>query len=360
MKKIFLAIGVVAVLLALHGPSRAQSEGPYIAGAIGLSLPADVDVTGNGVNTTLSSKRGFGTSVAIGNSYGKNVRAEAELNFRRSSVNSVSGGEGSGDTSALGFMLNGFYDFDIGSAWRPYLGIGAGGASVSYNNVSPVSGARIDDRDMVFSYQGIVGASYKVNDRTDFFTDYRYVGTSGLDLQTDSSVKVNSDSREHRVMIGLRWSFGAPKPVVQETMAGQPAPITPAPMPAPAPVVQAQTAPPPETVPDVPRRYLVFFDWDKFAVTDDARAIIQQAVINSRNGKLTRIEATGHTDRSGTVRYNLALSERRAKAVQAELVRLGVPGIDIIVRWKGEQDPLVQTPDGVREPQNRRVEIVLN
>ena len=67
----------------------------------------------------------------------------------------------------------------------------------------------------------------------------------------------------------------------------------------------------------------------------------------------------GHADTSGTQRYNQDLSRRRAQAVASELVRLGVPREAITVQAFGESRPLVPTGDGVREPQNRRVEIVL-
>ena len=72
-----------------------------------------------------------------------------------------------------------------------------------------------------------------------------------------------------------------------------------------------------------------------------------------------RITATGHTDTSGPEAYNMALSLRRANAVKDALVREGVPATAITVVGKGESQPLVQTADGVREPQNRRVEIVI-
>ena len=67
----------------------------------------------------------------------------------------------------------------------------------------------------------------------------------------------------------------------------------------------------------------------------------------------------GHADRSGTPQYNQRLSQRRADAVAAELVRQGVSRNEIMVTAFGESRPLVPTADGVREPQNRRVEIVL-
>ena len=73
----------------------------------------------------------------------------------------------------------------------------------------------------------------------------------------------------------------------------------------------------------------------------------------------TRIEVAGHADRSGTPAYNQRLSQRRADAVAAELVRQGIARNEIAVSAYGESRPLVPTADGVREPQNRRVEIVL-
>ena len=72
-----------------------------------------------------------------------------------------------------------------------------------------------------------------------------------------------------------------------------------------------------------------------------------------------RIEVTGHTDTSGSPQYNQGLSVRRANAVAAGLVRLGVPRNEITARGVGESQLLVSTPDNTREPQNRRVEIVL-
>ena len=69
------------------------------------------------------------------------------------------------------------------------------------------------------------------------------------------------------------------------------------------------------------------------------------------------VKVTGFTDRSGSPQYNLHLSVRRAEAVQAEMVRLGVPATNIQIEGKGEEYPLVPTADGVREPQNRRAQI---
>ena len=79
----------------------------------------------------------------------------------------------------------------------------------------------------------------------------------------------------------------------------------------------------------------------------------------AKAGNKTRIGVTGHTDRAGSDAYNMALSLRRANAVKDQLVREGIPAAGITVVGRGESQPLVPTADGVREPQNRRVEIVL-
>ena len=107
------------------------------------------------------------------------------------------------------------------------------------------------------------------------------------------------------------------------------------------------------------RSYLVFFDWDKATLTDRARQIISEAATNSTKVQDTRIEVNGYTDTSGTPRYNQGLSIRRARAVQAELVKDGVPQNAITIQGFGDTNLLVPTGPGVREPQNRRVEIII-
>ena len=117
----------------------------------------------------------------------------------------------------------------------------------------------------------------------------------------------------------------------------------------------AAVPPPPMTTPD---RYLVFFDWDKSDLSADAKKVLAQVADNVKKGKSARINVVGHADRSGSDAYNVGLSQRRANAVKAELVRLGLTAKEIATAAKGEREPLVQTKDGVREPQNRRVEIM--
>ena len=103
----------------------------------------------------------------------------------------------------------------------------------------------------------------------------------------------------------------------------------------------------------------MFFDWDRATLTDRARQIVDEAAQASTHVATTRIELNGYTDLSGTPQYNQGLSVRRAEAVAAELSRLGVPREAIAIHGYGETHPLVPTAQGVREPQNRRVEIII-
>jgi OOP family OmpA-OmpF porin len=124
--------------------------------------------------------------------------------------------------------------------------------------------------------------------------------------------------------------------------------------------VDVAMRPAPVPVAAAPREqnFLVFFDFDKYQITPEGQSVIQRAVDNfRRTGSVPRIVATGHADRAGPEDYNMALSDRRANAVRQALVAAGIPANEVNTQAKGETQPLVPTPDGEREPQNRRVEI---
>jgi len=104
---------------------------------------------------------------------------------------------------------------------------------------------------------------------------------------------------------------------------------------------------------------MVFFDWDSTKLSDASLNVLEQARDSFKAKQATRVTATGHTDTSGSEAYNMALSLRRANAVKDALVKLGVPAAAITTVGRGEQGLLVPTGDGVREPQNRRVEITI-
>jgi iron complex outermembrane receptor protein len=122
---------------------------------------------------------------------------------------------------------------------------------------------------------------------------------------------------------------------------------------------QAYTPPPAVAPrPSAPASYLVFFDFNKSDLTVQAAQIVDQAASNAGPAKVTRLTVTGHTDTVGSDAYNMRLSRRRAESVAARLEKDGIPSGEIEIVAKGKHDLLVPTADGVREPQNRRVQIV--
>jgi outer membrane protein OmpA-like peptidoglycan-associated protein len=101
----------------------------------------------------------------------------------------------------------------------------------------------------------------------------------------------------------------------------------------------------------------VFFDWDKADITPEAAAILDNAITAYTYCNAVPVMLAGYADRSGTPKYNVALSARRNELVTAYLTSHGVAAGAIAGQAFGEANPRVPTADGVRELQNRRVEI---
>jgi OOP family OmpA-OmpF porin len=115
----------------------------------------------------------------------------------------------------------------------------------------------------------------------------------------------------------------------------------------------------PAAMSENPEKYIVLFDFDKSNINAEGQSVIDKVVAAAGKMGTVNISATGHADRSGSETYNMALSLRRADAVRAALIAGGLSGDAITVAGRGESEPAVPTPDGVKEQANRRVEIIL-
>src|SRR5712691_4916577 len=249
-----------------------------------------------------------------------------------------------GDYTAAALMSNLIYDFRPAWFVSPHIGAGIGAVQLDSTLTSGTLGRVITGSDWVLGYQAIGGVSYPINPTMTVEFDYRFLGTATPHFRTGKNfvdggipapgIRVTSGYDSHSLVASLIVRFGASPPPV----AAPPVP------PAPPPLAR--------------KVFLVFFDWDKDTITSDGMRIIQQAAAAFRAGAPVRIQVTGYTDRSGSPGYNQRLSERRANNVADALSRLGVPRDEMAVGGRGENDNRVPTADGVREPQNRRVEIV--
>jgi OOP family OmpA-OmpF porin len=358
---------LAASLLALPIVASAQPvTGLYIGAGVGVNLMNNENVqqitSGNTTvfpSTKLGSRVGPAGVISVGWGLGNGLRFEAEGDFRANKFNTVNASS-SGNTVASaggweqkgGAMANVLYDFvGLTPIVQPYVGVGVGYMWVDEQNVRAFG-----DGDSValgtstkgsFAYQAILGVALPVTAAPGLAVtlEYRFMGlagnrtysgvaTSATGVTRNVGVQLN-DNYNSTFLVGLRYNFG------------QVPPPAPAPVAAPAPAVQPA------------RSYLVFFDWDKATLTDRARQIIREAADNSTHVQYTRIEVNGYTDTSGTPQYNMGLSIRRATAVKSELIKDGVPVGAITTQGFGETHLLVPTGAGVREPQNRRVEIII-
>ena len=371
---LLLSAGLIALPFGLANVAHAQAvQGLYIGAGAGYNLPMSPKMTGigggfsygkppAGGSLRLNQNGGFAGVASVGYGFGNGVRAEVEGDFLQNNVSHLSGTafptSSNGNVRNWGLMANAYYDINVGAPWvTPYLGAGAGYQWTHLHNVGGIQTGgpftySTNDTSGHFAWQAIVGAAFPVSNLPYvgfnmpglFLTaEYRFMDITGgakFNAATDvggtftpTTLKMHNQYY-NTFLIGLRYDFGAAPP-----------PPPPAPVVAPAPAPS--------------RSYLVFFDWDKATLTDRARQIIRTAADNSRQVQYTRIEVNGYTDTSGTPQYNMGLSIRRANAVAGELVRDGVPRSAISIQGFGQTHLLVPTADGVREPQNRRVEIII-
>jgi OOP family OmpA-OmpF porin len=352
-------------------PANTQTQaGPYISLGGGAGFNTSLDAHGGGALGATNDKWNLDTGgageVSLGWAFGNGLRLEGEADLLTNKVSGISDEavpvRAGGLESKFGGFVNLMYDFRLGLPVVPYLGVGIGGQEIEHSNFNistpgfvfpePIRGHQVVGD---FAYQGIAGLSYPIGfvPGLSLTAEYRFLGL--LDPQPSfrfdsftagdpnpvgmGSVRFSSDYNQS-VMLGLRYVLFAPRSgMVNPDLV----PVSPA-------VPQAAPA----------RTYLVFFDWDRADLTARGRQIVAEAASASAHVQTTRIEVNGYTDLSGSADYNKRLSVRRGDSVEAELVRDGVSRDEITVTGYGESNPLVPTAPGVREPQNRRVEIILH
>jgi opacity protein-like surface antigen len=363
-----------ATCLALPLAAHAQPvTGPYVSLEGGTSIQNSLTyqyANGSGPSGRLNTRPSYAGVVGVGYGFGNGFRVELDGNLERNTAHSLTedyfGGaynttdhaRAYGGIDTYGPMINVLYDMNIGLPVFPYVGAGVGYQWMGLDKRIVDAGTGMYDSGTrgSFAYDLIAGLSYPLP------------MVPGLSLTAEYRFKQQVESRNYYAdccgatplananfyspfhvgqvssssfLVGIRYQLFNPAPAAP-AVAPVAAPVAAAPAPAPA------------------RTYLVFFDWDKASLTPRATQIIAQAASDSKTQATTTIDVNGYTDTSGTPVYNQGLSVRRAKAVAAQLVADGVPASEITAKGFGDTNLLVPTGPGVREPQNRRVEIVLN
>ena len=253
----------------------------------------------------------------MGYGFGNGFRAELEGLYLNTKGKGLTGftrtgaANGGGTQQKYGPMVNVLYDFNgISPSFVPYIGAGVGALWINdqlhASNAGPfamacnhgwrrmVCRARRTRTNAVFAYQAIVGFAVPIASVPGLAltADYRFVGTTGNRSELRAATRSTSTTAgrtttttaagkvqmgptyDNTVMVGIRYNFGQTPPPAPAPVAAAPAPIA--------------------------RSYLVFFDWDKYNLTDRARQIVAEAAANSTKVQYTKIEVNGFTDTSGT------------------------------------------------------------
>ena len=371
-------IGVAMASTALTAPAAARDGQWYIQGDGGAMIVEDVvfDVDGNLNDAEAGFEEGYDFGVTVGHDFGA-FRLEAEASYRAADLEELqagasglqagnpAGGPGtaffsntlpaSGEFNALSFMLNGLFDFGPDDGLQGFFGGGIGVARVDINGTAALSGpGAVDDSDTGLAWQLLAGVRAPLSDSWDVGLKYRYFNAEDVNLIDTRGLGLTADPSSHSILGSITYNFGG-EPPAPPPVTPPPVPVTPPPVPVTPPPVPV--TPPPAPPPCNTGPYIVFFDFDESAITAEAANTLDQAVTAYANCGTARVMLAGHTDRAGSVQYNIGLAERRNDSVASYLTGKGIPGSRISSAALGESQPRVATPDGVREQENRRVEV---
>jgi len=349
LRSALLASAMLALPLAA---ANAQPvTGLYVGAGLGVNFLQSesfkLAIPGASATGNIKSSIGPAVVVSLGWGFGNGLRAEIEGDYRQNKfkdTNGIAGSEGGLEQKAGG-MVNVLYDFvGLIPYVQPYVGVGVGYQQAYEDNLY-VSGLfhSPNNNKGSFAYQAILGTGFPIASVPGLAltAEYRFMGLAGnrdypavvnVGAGTVHGTLTSTNDYNHSVLLGVRYNFGVAPPAA-----------------APMPVADMGA-----------KTFLVFFDWDKYNLTARSEGIVKEAADYSTHSSYTRIDVDGNTDTSGTPTYNQGLSERRARTVAAELVRDGVPQNVISMHAYGDTKLLVPTGPGVREPQNRRVEIVFH
>lgn len=353
--KVTLLAGTALLALALPADAH-QLRGTYASLEAGANWIGDERFFQDSIFTTSTFiydeyrgdfDRGWALLGSIGYAFENRIRVELELGYRNNDFKQLYGSssselESGGGLSEFSIMANLLYDIPLGKRWSVSIG---GGAGMDRANLE-VDYVDFDDSEWRFAYQGIAGVNYAIGERTQLFLNYRYLHVDapeytwfepGSPAITHRTIFL-SDIDKQTLTLGVRMAFNGPD------APPPPPPVTP---------------PPPPPPPPMPDQFVVFFGFNKSNISAEAMQVITDAANTAREKGAASIVIIGHTDSSGSDAYNEALSLRRATAVKSALVNLGIPEEKISPTGKGETELLVQTGDGVKEPQNRRATIDL-
>ena len=347
-----LVIGMALASTALASPTLARDGQWYVEIAGGPMLVEDIglEVNNSGAdNIDADTDTGYDFGGIVGYDFGS-FRLEAEASYRAADIETLRvdsvgvpltstalgrslQAPARGEANVLSFMLNGLFDFGDDDGLQGFVGGGVGVARTALDATIKASGSgAFDDSDSGLAWQALAGIRAPISDSWDVGLRYRYFNAQKVNITDTIGRGLEAKLTSHSLLGTLTYNFGGE-------------PVAPPPPPPPPPVA-CNKGP-----------YIVFFDWDRSDITPEAATILDNAVSAYRNCGTASVMLAGHADASGGKTYNQGLSERRNASVRQYLAGRGIPDGRISSQGFGESQLRVPTADGVRELQNRRVEI---
>lgn len=224
---------------------------------------------------------------------------------------------------------------DVGSSWARE------GRFVSSRNIRMIAPGRTRPQIYALVGEPMFGELFPFQTSWNYIFNF-YTGNGDAFVQCQYQIQWESPM----VVKSAYWKDGSCAKFVADAPppAPPPPPLPPARSDAPVAVMESKS-------------FLVYFPFDSAEITAEAAAVVRSAADYEHSGRGAHTVVVGYTDASGSVDYNLALSERRAKAVADALAADGDDAASLDVSWKGKSDLATPTPDGVKEPLNRRATI---
>ncbi|MEL7487907.1 MAG: OmpA family protein, partial [Pseudomonadota bacterium] len=359
------------------GDSISGLYGAIGAGLSYIGTDRDFEATAGPLqfDTDTDYENGIGVYTALGLDHGNDWRTELEFSYRDNDARFIPGDNAgfsgfpsglTGEVQAYSFMLNAIRDFPTGSVVTPFVGGGIGGVRYEADYAASNPGAigspltiAVDDSSTRLAFQGIAGVGVEMAENLNLDLSYRYFTSLKPEfdgLLNGSATTFRTGYVSHSLFAGLRWNFGAaaPAPVApqyKDCWDGSSVPVS-------AECPQ-QIEDPVDAALD-PLSFVVYFDYDKSNLTPEAANLISEASSRALENDVDTVVVTGNTDTSGSSAYNQALSARRAETVRQSLIANGIPADAIDMRALGETNLAKPTPDGTREPLNRRSEVTIS
>jgi opacity protein-like surface antigen len=208
MKTRLLATAALAAVLAYA--ARAEADGIYVGAFGGANLLEDADLDVGGYDFEFKDETGWAAGGAVGYAFDFGLRAEAEAAYRRNEHDEgeVAGVDFGldGETTALSFMGNVWYDVPVPFPVRPYIGAGGGMARVGLEDTEGAGLDIADDSEWVWAYQLGAGLGYEIRPGLTVGAEYRFFGTEDPEIEA-FGVDADYEYRSHSLLIGVRYGL---------------------------------------------------------------------------------------------------------------------------------------------------------